>query len=232
MATIGEGIRFPWTSGGRYFYFLVLLIPVVGWVFYLGYLLRVLRSAINGEKKIPAWGLWGENFILGLKMFLVVLVWGGLLGLINAFLGFLPVIGVLAVSVLSIVAGLVIMALFMQLSERGELGRGFDISSAFRFTFKDFWNYLLEMIKAMVVFVIYGLPSVILGLIAVLVGIASAASVMPQVLNGNIMALFNSGIVTALVLYGLSVLVSLFLFPAMIMGSYKLYGDFYRKTKA
>ena len=123
----------------------VLLVPafVVS-----GYLVRVLRSAIDGEATAPAFGEWGELFVDGLKAFVIAFVYG-LVPMIAAFVlvggslvatfstesgaGLLGGVGLLFGLAVSVVLGLaawyLIPAATANFATTGRLSAGFDVGA-------------------------------------------------------------------------------------------------------
>lgn len=53
-------------------YVLMLAAPlIIPWIFLLGYLARVARHVLaTGEPTLPEWGIWGEDWTRGLRVFL------------------------------------------------------------------------------------------------------------------------------------------------------------------
>lgn len=126
--------------GGVLLLFGFLLVPTIP---VQGYLLRVARSGALGEETPPSFENWGELFVDGFKLFVVllaytlvpyvVLVVGGLLGSgegggIGSLLGLLVLLA--GVALLTLGAYLVPVAL-TNFALEGRLGAAFEVETVF-----------------------------------------------------------------------------------------------------
>src|SRR5215218_3960657 len=56
---------------------LLFFVPIIGWLLIGGYVLRLLHNVITGEEPtLPEWNNWGGDIAGGLKAFVVSLIWG------------------------------------------------------------------------------------------------------------------------------------------------------------
>jgi len=230
MATIGEAIKYPWSGGGRYFYFFVWLIPIVGFIAYAGYLLRVIQSLLKGEEKVPSWGSWGENLLNGLKVILVGFVWGMVMQIGTMILGVIPVIGVLLTVVFAVLAGLVIVVLMMQMAKDYDLGAGFKVDTAVRFVLSNVGGLLVALLKGFVVSIVY----MIVPMIVFMIGAGSVAfQIVKSIASGvaiNYLAILGS-VGTGIGLIVLAIVLTMLVQHATKLGGYKLYVDVYKGKK-
>ncbi len=72
----------------------MLIIPIIGWLIFYGYLLRIMRqTALGSDVPLPEWDDFGGDFVRGIKGFIINLVWNipvlilALCGQIGALLG-------------------------------------------------------------------------------------------------------------------------------------------------
>ncbi len=124
-----------------------LIIPAF---LYLGYLFRILTASLAGADELPEFGAWGEMFMDGLKVFVVLLVytvvptaiiiigvWASLLPLItaqNAGSIALPTISFGVISGLVIIGGILeIIISFLVAIALANMAYHGEIGAAFRF---------------------------------------------------------------------------------------------------
>lgn len=129
--------------GGALVFFGFLFVPML--IVY-GYMVDVMRGAVEGETEPPAFGDWGDLIVDGVKAFVVILAYqivpavvgGGLLVLFLligmgadsgalSFLGFF--LGFGAWGVLSLVFGYVGMAAVVNFAVEDEIGAAFDLET-------------------------------------------------------------------------------------------------------
>ena len=55
---------------------LLLLVPVIGWLWVGGYTLRTLRSVMTGSENLPEWTRWGDLATQGIYVWLGGLIYG------------------------------------------------------------------------------------------------------------------------------------------------------------
>lgn len=56
---------------------LLLFVPIIGWLIVGGYVLRLLHNVISGEQPtLPEWNNWGGDLGGGLKTWVVIILWG------------------------------------------------------------------------------------------------------------------------------------------------------------
>lgn len=144
MAEIGDAISYPFRRFGRLFYWLWMLLPIIGWFFFYGYLIRLIRGLVKGNiKEVPEFGDFGENFKLGFFYFLYTLV----ISIILMIVLLIPVFGILVY----IFALLIFPILIIQFVMENEIGKmfekGFDIPKATKMVFLNFGVYILLILK-------------------------------------------------------------------------------------
>ncbi len=168
-----------------------LLLPVLliglGLVFILnGYMIDVVRNVMDGvEHPMPRWEEWGKWFNVGIKLFVIELVWAipsiffALLTLVGnaladnsgsglALLGTLFAVGS---SLLQLVWGVVLLlvlpAVIVHFAETEKIAAGFDFGYISDFVQKN----LVNIIIAAVVLVVAGILASIVGVILCVVGL-------------------------------------------------------------
>ena len=159
------------------------LIPVVGWMVLMGYVMRTTRNVAEGvEFPLPICD-FGDDLALGFKLFVVNLAYAVipmLLGLLVLPLSFaienssntpvVPIIGVILISILiflyALVWGVFSPIIQAHVSVKNSISAGFEIKTIFGMLTKNFGAWLL-------VFAGYILASIIapLGSIAFFVGV-------------------------------------------------------------
>jgi hypothetical protein len=159
-ATIDKALRYPFAKVGRLFYWLWLLVPVCGWLAYAGYILRIIQRVIKGNyKQVPKFGKFWPNFMLGLYAFVLILIITAIMipfGLLRVFIG-IP--GIILYWVVSIYVGLISPILLIQLAETENLGKGLNFIRAHKIVFGNFREYIMILLKQLVVVFVYLLAS-------------------------------------------------------------------------
>ncbi len=136
------------------------LIPVVGWMVLLGYVMRTTRNVADGvELPLPECD-FGDDLALGFKLFVVNLVYAAvpmLLMLLILPLGFavdnsasapvLPIIAVILISLVlmlySLVWGILMPIIQAHVSVKGTISSGFEFKTIFGMLTKNIGAWLL-----------------------------------------------------------------------------------------
>ncbi len=161
MATIKSALKYPFAKWGRLFYWLWMLIPIIGWLAFSGYGIRVIQSILKGNvKEVPKFGPFWENCRLGLYAFVV----GIAIGLVTSVFSFLQMPMGIAGSVIyfavAIYIGLVSPIMIIQLAETENLSKAFDVVRAHRIVFKNFRKYIIVVLQQFVVVLVFLLASI------------------------------------------------------------------------
>lgn len=170
----------------------VVLVGFLGFAIVTGYTLEVLRNVRQGRSQpLPAWrDRWSEWMVLGLKLFLVSLIWSLPLLVLNipsvvgerlaaadnpvAFgLGTFISLSALLLSLLwAVVATGVTPALYIRLAETGEVSSGLRVAEIFGFTRRHLGDVLAAVLVGLVAATVLLLLGGTLGTLMCVVGLA------------------------------------------------------------
>lgn len=159
-----------------------ILIGLLGFAIVGGYGLEVLRNVRREEPfPLPEWkDRWGEWLVLGLKLFVVILVWvlpllllfvpivlaGFMSG--NEDLAFLVVALLTCAGCLAALWGVVVLlvspAIYIRLAETESIGSGLDVADILLFTRDHIGDVLIALL-------VYWLASLVVGMLASMLGL-------------------------------------------------------------
>jgi hypothetical protein len=142
---------------------LLLLVPVIGWLWVGGYTLRTLRSVMTGSENLPEWTRWGDLATQGIYVWL-----GGLIyGLPGAVLGRLGTPGSILSGLWSIVVIVVLPAALMRFAAKGDFGAFFDFNDIFTFINRNLSNYLIVVLLSILAYIIasFGVVLLVIGVL-------------------------------------------------------------------
>jgi len=146
----------------------LFIIPIIGWLFIGGYLLRLLANVINGDANpLPEWNNWGGDIAGGLKALVVGFVWSIPAGLVNLIFdrgdSFL-------LSLIALVIGLILNAI--TLSAFSALAVSGNIADAFTRRVIDrvlqnisIWLIVAVMSTVFFVLALFGVIAIVVGLL-------------------------------------------------------------------
>lgn len=159
-ATITEALRYPFKKISRLFYWVWLLIPILGLIIYAGYLIKLVKSVIHETENIPPkFGSIKENIILGFYVLLIFAAYQTLiilLGVINMYFSYFLIL----IVIVSIYVNLIVAILYVQLAERGKLKQGLNIIRATKIVLKNLDQFLVLLLKQIVLLLIWVLVSI------------------------------------------------------------------------
>lgn len=151
--SIKEGFKYPFNKLSRLFYFYWILLPIIGWFWLCGYMLKIIQNLVLGNKtELPEFGSYSENFKKGFFFFVYSLV----IGAVVMLLSIIPLVGQL----LAIIFALATPILTIQYSNKESFSDGFDIKKAFTLIFNNIVDYLVTYFKTIVVYAILLLLSI------------------------------------------------------------------------
>lgn len=141
---------------------LLMFVPIIGWAFVAGYIVRTMRQVAGGSDSLPEWTDWGQLLVSGL------LVWVGTLiyeipGLIMGRLG---TGGSVLQGLWGLVIFIVLPAALVRFAVSDNFGAFFDFNEIFAFIQANSSNYILAVVLALVA----GFLSMF-GLILLIVGV-------------------------------------------------------------
>lgn len=157
----------------------LFIIPIIGWLFIAGYLLRLLANVINGDANpLPEWNNWGGDIAGGLKTLVVGIVWSIPAGLVNLIFdrgdSFL-------LSLIALVIGLILNAItlsaFSALAVSGNIADAFTRRVIDR-VLQNISTWLIVAVMSTVFFVLalFGVIAIVVGLLFTF-AIASVATI-------------------------------------------------------
>lgn len=158
MATIKEGLKYPFTNFKRLFNYYWLLIPVWGWFILCGYSIKIINEVRKGNIKglppiRPFKGLFKLGFFVAVLSLAYIIVMQIFL-MINyiGWIGYLYLMLILPIA-------------FIQFAETKNLRDGFDVVRATKTVFNNFGKYIimyLKMIAAGLVLLVASIPIITL----------------------------------------------------------------------
>ena len=162
---------------------LLLLIPIAGPLFLIGYTRRVALAVAGGQElPLPEVGEWGEDFITGLKVFgvgicymllpLVLYIMGSVVGVVIAQaspdLGSLVIMAFMCITIpVALACGVFAFLGQIRLFDTGEFGAAFRVKELIDLLKSQWMNILLGF----VVMIAAGFVAEIVGALACLVGL-------------------------------------------------------------
>jgi len=176
-----NAIKYPFTDFSKILIlgiFLILSFLIIPGFLYLGYLFRTLKASVAGLDELPEFGEWGEMFIDGLKVFVVLLVysivpltliiigiWASLIPIIatsNTVLAELPTISFGLISSFSIIGSIlgIIISFFIpvimaNMAYYGELKYAFKFNELFQKISEIGWvDYLIWFIVMLIIWTV------------------------------------------------------------------------------
>jgi len=160
-ATIGEALRFPFKRVKRLFYWLWVLIPVIGWLAFSGYIVRIIQFIIKGKyKEAPKFGKFWHNFVLGAYAWAVGIVIGVVITPFTYLRMTNSVFGIIAYYAVTIYVALVGPIMVVQLAETESLARAFNVVRAHRIVFGNFSKYIVVVLQQIVVSLVLLIASI------------------------------------------------------------------------
>lgn len=168
--------------------FSVFLIGLIPLLMVLGYTVLLARNVMDGvEHPLPEWQDWGDLFIRGLKLFLILLIWAIPLIFVSLGSSLPPALmddpdlqGIAAAVatccgcltlILSIVYALIEPVIFFRFARTNEFASGFELDRIFRLLGDNIVNIIVAIIVAAVVGVILMILGGIVGTILLVMGL-------------------------------------------------------------
>lgn len=142
---------------------LLFLVPIIGWLWIGGYIVRTVRSVMAGSEQLPEWTEWGDLAMLGLYVWLGSLIYG----IPGAVLGRLGVPGAVLSSFWGIAVAVVLPAAVMRFAAKGDLGAFFDFNEIFNFINRHLSNYIIVVLLSILAYVLasFGVVLLVIGVL-------------------------------------------------------------------
>jgi len=169
--------------------FSVLLIGLIPLIVVTGYTVLLVRNVMDGvEHPLPEWEDWGDLFVRGLKLFLILLIWAIPLIFISlgsslppALMGDDPDLQGLATAIavccgcltviLSIAYALIEPVITFRFARTNEFASGFEFGKIFRLLGDNIINIIIAVIVSAVVGFILMILGGIVGTILLVIGL-------------------------------------------------------------
>lgn len=152
MQNFKDSFYYPYIKFNRLSYFLMLIVPVFGFLSYLGYLFNVcidLLSEINREPRDYG-GFW-DNFNLGLFVFIYFVVWAIIIYYLHT----------VQYGIYYIILILFLLPLFiMDFINSRTIVKGFSVILVIKILFRNFISYIDTIVKFIILTVVYIILSI------------------------------------------------------------------------
>ena len=154
--SVTEGLKYPWGNAKRQWNILWGLIPIYGWFALYGYMLRVIRSIVEGDTQgLPEFGSSWDNFVKGLVFVLMLIP----IYFVVVLLNFIPFVG----GILYFIAAIFFLPfIIIHLVVEDRFAASFDFRTWWDVVVGNLKEYFIAFIKSLVYFVVYGFLSIIL----------------------------------------------------------------------
>jgi len=208
----------------------LMIIPIVNILTIPGYLLRVAKKTMEGDKKLPGFDNFGELVVNSIKMIIVGIVYG-IIGIIVAFiLMLIPFVGIALMVIWYIVLMFIIYSAFMALAQTGDIGAALGIKTVAKKAMKA--NFIIAVIVAAIV---TGIIAFIVAFVVILIAGASLLPLLMSMSNPSvIMDPATSMQLFAGIMGALMILVPIMLILSFILNVFfiTLVAEAYKKTAA
>lgn len=158
MGLFKDALAFPFKPFKRLWWFWINIIPIVGSIFFTGYIVNINKRIVEEElKTLPAFEFSWETFKLGVLYIIISVI----LTVVNNFFLHIPRVGLIPWAV----GLLIIPFLLVHYSVTREFKQGFNIILALRIVFGHFLKYLkynLLIIALILIWFLASLPLVTL----------------------------------------------------------------------
>lgn len=142
--TIKDAIKYPWTKMQRAFWFWLIIIPIFGWFPLYGYILDMIQNVVKGnDKALPKFGKYWPSFTHGFYYFLFSIIFAIVIGLVMR----IPLVG----WIVYIYAVLIMPILVVNYGVKRKFSAFFDIGLATKMVFGHFIDYIVVLLKTIVV---------------------------------------------------------------------------------
>jgi len=160
-ATIGEALKYPFAKFGRLFYWLWVLIPIIGWLAFSGYTIRIVQSIISGKyKEVPKFGNFWSNCGIGVYAWILGFVLGGITVVFSFLQRPMGIVGSIMYIVVAIYVALVGPIMVIQLAETESLSKALDVVRAHKIVFKNFRKYIIVVLQQLAVSIVLLIASI------------------------------------------------------------------------
>lgn len=211
---LGTAIRKPFSNITNLVIGIVLMIiPIVNVLTIPGYLLRVAKKTMDGDKVLPGFDKFGELVVGSIKLIIVGIVYG-IIGMIVAIiLAFIPYIGIALVIIWYIILVFTIYSAMMALAKTGSMSKALAVPDVIKKALKA--DFIIAIIVAGIV------AGIIALIITFVVGLIVGASVLPMIMSMSDPSLIMDPAMTAQLVMGM-LGAAIILVPIMLIVSFVL----------
>ncbi|MBI5881315.1 DUF4013 domain-containing protein [archaeon] len=160
MSTFMDGLRYPWAKPGRLWNILWFFVPIIGWFALMGYMVRIVQALNKGKvKELPVMDNFWDKFTLGLMMFIKMLPFCILLGIVSWILRLVPVAGAIAYGLIVL---LIVPYLTINLFVTEKFASLFEFSKAVKVVANNFKKYVIALLLSLFYGAVYVVLSIVL----------------------------------------------------------------------
>ena len=160
MVKFQEGLKYPWGKPGRLWNILWFLVPIIGWFALHGYIVRIVQDLNKGRvKELPKMDKFWDKFVLGFMIFIKMIPFCILLGIISWILQLIPVAGMVAYGFISL---FIVPYLMINLMVTEKFSSLFEFSKVVKVVFGNFRKYVIALIMTLFYVAVYVLLSFVL----------------------------------------------------------------------
>jgi hypothetical protein len=160
MVTFKEGLKFPWEKPKRLWNILWILVPIIGWFALMGYFVKIVQNLNRGNtKEIPKMDKFWDKFVLGFLVFVKMIPFMVLLGVVSWILQLIPVAGMV---VYGFIAIFIVPYLVLNLMVTEKFSAIWEFERAVKTVFGNFRKYVIAFLMTLFYAAIYLLLSIVL----------------------------------------------------------------------
>lgn len=145
---------------------LLLLLPIVGWLFVTGYGVKLIRGVANGSEELPEWAEWGDLLTQGLFIYVAGLIYW----IPGAILSRMGEQGAMVSTLWGIVVAMLLPAAVIRFVVSRDFGAFFDFNEILGFIRETFSDYVVVVLLMILAHALSGL-----GLVLLVVGVVFTA---------------------------------------------------------
>lgn len=149
---------YPFNRPAGLWNILWILIPIIGWFAFFGYLIRIVKHFIKGDfSQTPEFD-FSNNLSFGFMMFFKMIPLMAAVMAINFVTGLVPFIGILVMLFVSL---FIIPMLFINFFNKETVESSFELSKV-RAVFNNFDEYLIVVLKSIALQIIFFVMIIVL----------------------------------------------------------------------
>ncbi len=151
--SITDAIKYPWTKMQRAFWFWLIFIPIFGWFPLYGYILDIIENIVKGnDTALPKFGKYWPSFTQGFYYILFSIILSVVLMIVMR----IPLVGWIAYLYLALLTPILVA----NYAVKRRFGAFFDIGFATKVVFGHFIEYIVMILKTIVVMLFWLICSI------------------------------------------------------------------------